>query len=208
MSVTMLEIGRAMKLGGPVARKARSLFSRFRRDRKGVAAIEFAMVVPIMSLLFIGAIEFSQALTVDRRVTQAASSTADLIARSPSTGMTAADVDGALKIIEQLIQPYSLAQLTVKIVSVRANANGTAYTVDWSRDNKGGTPYARGASYSAIPAGLIGANETVVVGEAIYNYTPLIFKYFITSAFDLQEKFYLKPRNAACVILKPTMTTC
>lgn len=53
-----------------------------RRDRRGVAAIEFALIVPIMSAMFIGAVELSQVITVDRRVTQVASATADLVARA------------------------------------------------------------------------------------------------------------------------------
>ena len=51
---------------------------RIARNNSGVAAVEFAMIVPIMFLLFVGSVEFSQAITVDRRVTQVASSTADL----------------------------------------------------------------------------------------------------------------------------------
>jgi len=181
---------------------------RWRGDEKGIAAVEFAMVVPIMFFLLIGAIEFSQALTVDRRVTQSASSTADLIARAPSQGLTSAQVDNELKIIEQLIEPYDLTKLTVKIASVKATAapgggGALSYVVDWSRDNRGGTPYARDSTYSGIPAGLLVAGESVIVAEASYNYTPLIFNYFIQNAFSLEEKFYLKPRNASCVHLQP-----
>ncbi|MDX2158056.1 MAG: TadE/TadG family type IV pilus assembly protein [Hyphomicrobiaceae bacterium] len=184
------------------------LVRRLAHDKGGMAAVEFAMIVPMMFFLLVGAVEFSQALTVDRRVTQAASSTADLIARAPSQGLSVSQVDSELRIIEQLIEPYELTQLTVKIVSVKANAvagNPAAlnYVVDWSRDNRGGTPYARNATYNGIPAGLLVAGESVIVAEASYNYTPLIFKVFIESAFDLSEKFYLKPRNASCVHLQP-----
>ena len=179
-----------------------------RRDDKGIAAVEFAMIVPVMFFLLVGAVEFSQALTVDRRVTQAASSTADLIARAPSQGLTSSQVDNELKIIEQLIEPYDLSQLTVRIVSVRAVAvpgvpGAVNYVVDWSRDNRGGTPYSRNAPYDSIPAGLLVAGESVIVAESSYNYTPLIFNYFIQSAFSLEERFYLKPRNASCVHLQP-----
>lgn len=178
-----------------------------RRNNEGVAAIEFAMIVPIMFFLLVGTIEFSQALTVDRRVTQAASSTADLIARAPSAGMTEAQVDRDLKIVEQLIAPYELSQFYVKVISVKAQAGGApdavTYTVDWSRDLNGGTPHNRGDSYTDIPAGLLVAGESVIVAEARYNYTPLIFHYMIESAFDLVEKFYLKPRNSTCVHLRP-----
>ena len=67
---------------------ASSLRARFRRlarrwtaSDEGVAAVEFGLIVPIMAVMFIGAVELSQAITVDRRVTQVASSTADLVAR-------------------------------------------------------------------------------------------------------------------------------
>ena len=198
----------SLHLKSRLAASASSLLARLDRDERGIAAIEFAMIVPIMFFLFVGAIEFSQALTVDRRVTQSASSTADLIARAPTSGLTEAQVDSQLRIIEQLIEPYDLSLLTVKIVSVKAQADpanpaATNYVVDWSRDNHGGTPYPRNNTYNGIPNGLLANGESVIIAEATYNYQPLIFKYFISSAFDLNEKFYLKPRNASCVHLRP-----
>jgi Flp pilus assembly pilin Flp len=56
--------------------------SRFRHDIGGAAAIEFAFIVPLMVVMFIGTVELSQAITVDRRVNQVASSTGDLVART------------------------------------------------------------------------------------------------------------------------------
>ena len=191
------------------ARQGRSgLLARLRRETGGMAAVEFAMIVPIMFFLFVGTIEFSQALTVDRRLTQAASSTADLIARAPNSGLTAAQVDRDLKIVEQLIAPYELERLYVKVVSVIAqgtpgNPSVLTYTVDWSRDNLAGTPHNRGDSFNQIPQGLLVAGESVIFSEATYNYTPLIFNYFIQSAFNMTERFYLKPRNSSCVHLRP-----
>ncbi len=184
------------------------LFARLRRETGGMAAIEFAMIVPIMFFLFVGTIEFSQALTVDRRITQAASSTADLIARAPNSGLTAAQVDRDLKIIEQLIAPYELERLYVKVISVIAqgtpgNPSVLTYTVDWSRDNLAGTPHVHGDTFNDIPQGLLVAGESVIVSEATYNYTPLVFHYFIQSAFNMTERFYLKPRNSSCVHLRP-----
>lgn len=176
-----------------------------RRDDRGVAAVEFGLIVPIMFTLFIGSIEFSQAITVDRRVTQAASSTADLIARAPAEGMTTSEVDGQLKIIEELMRPYEVSRLSVTIFSVKAVMDGGTlkYKVDWSRDNTGAQPMARGTDYTGMPADLLAEGESVIVGHAKYNYAPLIFNHFIKSAFDLEEKFYLKPRNSSCVTLKP-----
>jgi Flp pilus assembly protein TadG len=184
------------------------LLARLRRDTGGMAAIEFGMIVPIMFFLFVGTIEFSQALTVDRRLTLAASSTADLIARAPNSGLSPEQVDRDLKIVEQLIAPYELQRLSVKVMSVIAQGtpgdpDALTYTVDWSRDNDGGTPHPRGEEYQDIPQGLLIAGESVIVSEATYNYTPLIFNYFIQSAFNMTERFFMKPRNSSCVHLRP-----
>ncbi|MEZ5852668.1 MAG: TadE/TadG family type IV pilus assembly protein [Hyphomicrobiaceae bacterium] len=196
---------------GRMTRRTAALARKLRRDHRGVAAVEFAMIAPLMFFLFVGCIEFSQALTVDRRVTQAASACADLIARAPAAGLTVAEVDGQLRIIESLMRPYDSSRLNVKIVSVKAkDAGGGAlqYVVDWSRDSTGATPYVRNSTYAAIPDGLLAAGESVIIAESTYNYAPLIMHYFLTSAFDLSEKFYLKPRNATCVPLPPEITNC
>lgn len=186
-----------------------NLLRRLTTNAQGVAALEFAMIAPLMFSLFVGSVEFSQAITVDRRVTQAASVTADLISRAPSEGVSTAQVDRDMSIVGQLIAPYDLNALTVEVVSVKAQAapgNPTAvnYVVDWSRNNRGGTPYARNSPAPfGMPNGLLVAGESTIVGRAFYDYTPLIFNYFIKAAFTLEEKFYLKPRNGACVHLLP-----
>lgn len=191
-----------------VGTRSRRFMGRLGRDTSGMAAVEFGFIVPIMFFLFVGTIEFSQALTVDRRLTLAASSTADLIARAPNSGLTPEQVDRDLRIIEQLIAPYEINRLYVKVLSViAAGAPGNpavlTYRVDWSRDNHAGTPHPRNQPYYDIPAGLLVAGESVIVSEATYNYTPLIFSYFIEAAFNMTERFFLKPRNSSCVHLRP-----
>ena len=125
--------------------RARYTLRKLKRNADGMAAVEFAMIVPIMFSMFVGSIEFSQAITVDRRVTQAASATADLISRAPSEGVSTAQIDRDLTIVGQLMAPYDAAALTVNIISIKAvpvpgNPNALNYVVDWSRDNRGGTP--------------------------------------------------------------------
>ena len=172
--------------------------NRLRSDSRGVAAIEFAMIVPIMFLLFVGSIEFSQALTVDRRVTQISSSTADLVAREKS--ITTAQIDSVMEIAKVLMGPYDTSLLRITLVSVGAKADNASVTkVCWSYSFQGGThAYAQGQAYS-LPAGIIDKGGSVVVSEVEYNYSPLIFNHFITSMIKLQDKFYLKPRVSSMI---------
>ncbi len=171
---------------------------RFRSDKRGVAAIEFAMVVPLMVMMFVGAVEFSQAITVDRRVSQVASSTADLVARSKS--LTSSEMSGIMDIIDELVKPYdhTLLKLTVlNVIAAPDDVNNT--TVCWSYSHNGGTgSYPKDSTYT-LPTGVVEAGDSVIVTEVEYNYTPLIFDYFIKTTKKLEEKFYLKPRLSSYV---------
>lgn len=177
----------------PAKRCFSALVERFRRSDRGIAAVEFAMIAPLMFLLFVGAVEFSQAITVDRRVTQIASSTADLIAREKS--VTTADVQGVMQIINELMQPYDPSKLKVTVLNVYSAMDSASNTkVCWSYNHNGGTgSYAAGQAYT-LPTGLVEAGASVLIAEVTYQYDPLIFHYFIQSSLPLQEKFYLKPR--------------
>ena len=181
---------------------------RLRDDHEGVAAVEFAMIAPIMLMMLIGCFECSQALTIDRRNTQIASSVADLVARAPVAGLTSADVDALMLIANQLMKPYSTTPLTVTVISVKAQTvnNALQIVVDWSRDNTapGSMPLARNSTYAALPPGLLASGESVVVTEAKYLYTPVVgASLFIQAAYNMKETFYLKPRNSSCVNLLP-----
>lgn len=174
------------------------LAHRFSRADRGVAALEFAMIVPIMFFLFVGSVEFSQAITVDRRVTQIASSTADLVAREKT--LTTAQLAGIMGIVNHLVKPYETARLKLTVSNVKAAIDSASTTtVCWSYNHNGGVAsYAPGQTY-ALPTGIVEAGNSVIVTEVKYDYEPLLFKYFIATAFSLEEKFYLKPRLASYV---------
>jgi Flp pilus assembly protein TadG len=171
----------------------------FRRREDGVAAVEFAMILPIMVFLFIGSVEFSQAITVDRRVTQIASTTADLVAREKT--LTTAQLTGIFGIINHLVRPYDASRLKITVVNVKADPTNVANTtVCWSQNhaNGGVNTYSPGQTYP-LPTGIVEAGNSVVIAQVSYNYQPLIFNYFIESAFSLEEIFYLKPRLSSYV---------
>jgi Flp pilus assembly protein TadG len=184
-----------------VSRMCRSLSTfaaRLRQDQRGVAAVEFAMIVPIMFALFVGSIEFSQAITVDRRVTQIASSTADLVAREKT--ITTVQLNNITDIAKILMKPYDTSLLRITLVNVGAKMTDANTTkVCWSHNFQGGTnTYAAGQSYT-LPAGIVDAGSSVMVAEVQYYYTPLIFPYYMPGLTKLQDKFYLKPRVSSMI---------
>ena len=176
--------------------------SAFRRDRSGVAAIEFAMIVPIMVMLFLGTVEFSQALTADRRVAQMASTTADLVAQYDT--LSVAQVNNIFKISKSLLLPYPTTSLTISVTNLSKTGTSTP-SGDWSQDLTGASPYL-GTYSTPVPAGLLidqtaGVKTCVVMAEVKYTFKPIV-GYFLSpvNGVALAEKFYLKPRKSTCVV--------
>lgn len=172
--------------------------SRFRKEKGGVAAIEFAMIVPLMLAMFVGAVEFSQVITIDRRVSQVASSTADLIARTKS--MTTSDMNGVMEVVKELLKPYEDTPLKMTVLNVAANINDETDTrVCWAYDHNGGTGTYNHNDVYSLPAGVVEKGDSVIVADVKYDYQPLIFDTYLPTGKELTEKYYLKPRLSAFV---------
>lgn len=172
---------------------------RLRQDKRGVAAIEFAMVVPLMLAMFVGAVEFSQVITIDRRVSQVASATADLVARTKTIDTT--DMNGVMEVVTELLKPYSDTPLKLTVLNVAANITNVADTrVCWAENHpNGGTgSYSYNDTY-ALPTGVVEAGDSVIVTEVEYDYQPLIFDTYLPGGKTLTEKYFLKPRLSAYV---------
>ena len=74
------------------AHRARKLFdSSIAADTRAVAAVEFALLLPVMLTLYIGSVEVSQALSVDRKVVLLSRTVGDLTTQS--SRLASADLD-------------------------------------------------------------------------------------------------------------------
>jgi Flp pilus assembly protein TadG len=189
----------------------RRLCRRLRLDTSGVAAIEFAFIAPLMFTMLVGTVEMSQAITVDRRVTLVASTTADLVAREKE--IKPAQLDTIFQIVNVLFAPYETGPLKITILEVGAKVDDRTNTkVCWSYGYDGkATPtslsttvYQVNADYklpekTSATVGLVEQGGSVIVAEVSYEYQPLIFSYFIKPNFPLREIFYLKPRVSSSI---------
>ncbi len=175
---------------------------KFRKDKKGLAAIEFAMLLPVMLTLFFGVVEISLALTCRANVTNVASVAADLVAQESS--MTTADMINVFNAANAMLYPYdtSVAQITVSSVVYDTNTKSlTSGKVGWSCA-KNATAKSTGTTVP-LPTGLMTANSSVVVAEITYNYTSPTTQ-FITGTKQMSNTFYLKPRRVASIAGPPS----
>lgn len=166
---------------------------RYRGDERGVSAVEFALVLPIMITMYIGAVEFSHALTIDRRVTAVASAAADLVAQSEE--VSSSDLLDIFQASSTIMMPYAAAPISIVLTSVVADADNNT-KVAWSAAHNG-TPHAVNSQF-AVPAGLTQPFSSVIVAEVAYSYQPPVGE-FLTGGITMNDKFYLRPRRSLTV---------
>jgi Flp pilus assembly protein TadG len=157
-------------------------------DCAGVAAVEFALLLPLMLTLYFGSVEFGDALTIDRKVTHVTSSLADLVTQAKTISNT--DMQNILDATASIITPYDDDLLRIKVSGVSIDQNGTA-KVMWS-DARNDTPLAVN-SIITLPNAVNDPNTFIVTAEVHYTFTPRI-GYLITGSLDLHDQFYLRPR--------------
>jgi len=176
----------------------------FRRDNRGVSAVEFALIAPLMILTYFGLAELAGAMMAQRRVSHAASAVGDLVAQSES--VTNAQKDDIFAAATNIVSPFATGTLQMRITSISGNASGNP-RVDWSDSYNGFATLAHCAVVAGLPTGLIStAGENVLMAEASYTYTSAVAK-IKPGGFVFSEKFYLKPRKVAKVARTGELTT-
>lgn len=165
--------------------------SDFANDKRGVSAVEFAMLLPLMLTLYLGGVELSQGISIDRKVTLTARTVADLVAQAQSvSSATTADANAALGAAAAILAPYPLASAKIVVSLIDIDKNGNA-KVRWSSAKN---TSARGAGSSVTLPDALNVPETSLVwGEASYNYQPSI-GYVVTGAMNLSDQIFMRPR--------------
>jgi Flp pilus assembly protein TadG len=177
-----------------------SIERRLRRligDERGVSAVEFALLLPLMLTLYLGAVEVSQGIGADRKVTLTARTIADLVSQVSSIGN--ADMTNALNASSAVMAPFPVSNLKVTVSSVKIDAAGKA-TVDWS-DTLNGTARVQGSTVT-LPTALNVANTSLVWSEAQYSYKPVI-GYVVSGTLTLKDQIYMRPRLSDSVSRVP-----
>ena len=167
------------------------MLKRFKTDERGLAAMEFALITPVMMLLYYGTAELTIGMMAEQRASHAASVVADLAAQE-STLNTAGMTD-IFSVGAAILKPFPTASLKLRVTDVKADNMGVPKVI-WSRA-QGLSQLSTGAA-SGFPAGLLAAGDAVIMAEVEYTYDSPIHQ-ALPNALTFHEKFYLRPRRSA-----------
>jgi Flp pilus assembly protein TadG len=180
-------------------RPCRQRLAGFWRDRSGLAATEFAVIVPLMLVLFFGVVEFSTGVAVDRKVTIVARTLSDLVSQNTSvtdTQFTNFFNAGTQVMSQFALPPYSSTTLHSTISELYVDPNTHTAKVQWS---KGYAVRANGSTVT-LPAALNVDGTYLIFSEVSYLYTPTVGYVMAPSGVNLSDVAYTRPRQSSCVL--------
>ncbi|HEY0852438.1 MAG TPA: TadE/TadG family type IV pilus assembly protein [Bradyrhizobium sp.] len=183
---------------GTFFRRSGGLIGRLIRDRQANAAIEFAFVVPLMLTMFFGLVEFSAAITINRKVTLVARTMSDLV--SQSSVVSDNDLTNFTETGKAIMTPYGPTPLKATVSELYVDPDTLTAKVKWS---KGSVPLSNDTPIS-IPAALKIAGTYLVYSQVEYKFTPAV-GYLIDKALGLtlKDETYTRPRQSLCVLYSP-----
>jgi Flp pilus assembly protein TadG len=183
----------ATMISAPTSTRLTSRLRDFARGQGGMAAVEFAVLLPFMLTAYLGGIEIGDGVAIDRKVAITTRSVADLASRY--TTIKNADMTSILGASSAIIAPYPGGPLTVRVSEVTCDSKGIP-TVTWS-DSLNGTARPIGSSVT-LPGTLAAPNAAYIWGEVQYAYTPTL-GYVMTGTWTLKNQIFMSPRQSATV---------
>lgn len=185
-------------------KRLRKKVAGFRKAERGVAAVEFALLLPVMLAVYIGTMEASMLITMDRKIQSVAGAVGDLVARSDKSIATTQMRD-YFRAASGIMTPYSSDAVLQVITAVHVDQNNNA-TIAWSRQFNGDgysttTPRVPGQSFPLPPEMIaISTGQTVIAAEASYSYTPL-FGLFFNQSVNLYRSSFFLPRFGGDIVI-------
>lgn len=173
----------------PSTQAGGGLIRRLIRDRRGVSAVEFALIAPLMIAFYFGLTEFCQGFMAQKRMSHSAAAVADLVAQTDV--VTTDELADILAIGQTVMAPFQTSTLTLRVSSVTRGSDGVA-KVDWSRGSSI-EPLAQNAVVD-VPEDILANGESVVMSETTYGYSSPV-KYMLPGVTNFDSKFYSRPRK-------------
>jgi Flp pilus assembly protein TadG len=178
--------------------------SHLRHDSSGLAAVEFALILPIMLLLFLGSFETTNLVLAYMKLEASAETAADLVAQTRvNTVLQSADFTNITNAVKQVLWPLPTTGALLKIAFASITYSTGTAVIDWHTETNSATPITTAnIPYSVSLANLgnqtAGSTDSVIIVTLTYSYTSS-FSYVLASSYTLTESAFNRPRYMNCV---------
>lgn len=171
----------------------RNYLRKFLSDRRGLGAVEFALIAPLLLLIYLGSVDLADGMDTNRKVSRSASVLADLVARQLS--VTKNDLDDMFNIGRASLLPYGRTSPKISITAIRVDGTASARNltpkVDWSYANIANFAAAKDA-VGDFPTNLLVEGSYFIRVDVELDYKPI--NAWISKSIPMRETYYLAPR--------------
>lgn len=165
-------------------------------DQRGVAAVEFALVLPFMLYLYFGGFELIQGVMIHRQTSLTATTVGNIVTQYTSISAST-QLPDIMNLSTQIFAPLPAANATVVVSLVTIDSTGKA-TVTWSQALNG-TARSTGSTVT-VPGSLDIASTTLLLTEVRYAYTPT-YDFIGMGTKTLSASIFMVPRASTTINL-------
>jgi Flp pilus assembly protein TadG len=167
------------------------------RAESGVAAIEFAFILPFMLFLYFGLLDLTGLVSSNRKMTSTASVVADLVGQNRNT-ISRATIGDYMMVSEMINNPAPASGVKVRVFGYRKS--GSAAVQNWTATSAGG-PACSPVNTSGMTS-LMSASNDIIVAQACTTFVPYVVSFLGNdilgaSSFNVQQDVMVRPRSTA-----------
>lgn len=171
-------------------------------DRRGVSAIEFVLIFPILIALLAGTVDIGQALMVSRRMNLVVSTLGDMV--SQQSAWTSTNVSAIVAGSATILQPFDTSKLKIELAVVDVASDLTA-KVNWSKGYNTSALLKNSSSPVAIPKEIAEAGVQLIAVRATYEldtpFSKLLAPVTGVTSYHYDKTYIMRPRNKDTVTL-------
>lgn len=175
---------------------------RFARDERGVSAIEFVLIFPILVGMMAGTVDIGQALTVSRKMNQMVATLGDMT--SQQSAWAATDIDAIITGTSSIIEPFSKGALHIDLAILDVDASAKT-KVNWARSFNKTALKKNDATPVVIPTNIATTGVQLIAVKATYELTTPFSKLLkpITgvTSYRYEKTYIMRPRNGDTITL-------
>jgi Flp pilus assembly protein TadG len=166
-------------------------FTKYRENTEAVAAIEAALLFPVLLLLLLGMLDVGYGILANQKAIRASQVTADLLARKPD--VTTTDIYEAIEAGKLALQPFDTSTFGVDAVSIYFDDDGNSL-ICW-RETYNTSP---NDTVLSSTDGLGAPGEGILAVTVNYDYVPG-FSSNLFQSIEMQEVAYVRGRKSAII---------
>lgn len=151
----------------------RALRRLLRHEDSGIAAVEFAIILPILLALLFSTVETGRFLLLRLKLSHVANSMADLATRERDLSVTT--LTSLFSAAQHIARPFDFPPAGVVIVSGVSENAANAMTISWQQRGGGSleatSRIGKAGKAPTLPQGFdVGTEQTVVTAEVFFQY--------------------------------------